>query len=261
MAFVNMNLYSDVLNMDTDVSLLLPEKRHGADEYHPDKKYPVVYVLHGYGDNHTAWIRKSIIEMVARNLECVVVMPSCRNSFYSEGKNGFDYYHFLTEELPLKIGNWFPVSNKREDTFIMGNSMGGYGAFMIAMRNPDKYAAAVSFSGVMDLQMEDQILMDNDPKLRKQVLGAFGSKEEFNPSEYHLHNAAMNLDRYEGEKPRLFAICGTEDPICYDGNEKFNRFIKENTNLHIKYETSAGGHDFIFWNKYIDEAFEFFDLK
>ena len=261
MAYINMNLYSDALNVDTDVALFLPETRHGAETAHPEKKYPVVYVLHGYGDNHTAWVRKSTIEMVARTLDCIVVMPSCRNSFYADGKNGFDYYHYILDELPLKLKNWFPISDRREDTFIMGNSMGGYGAFMLAMRNPERYAAAVSFSGALDVDSKNTLFNDYDERIRIQAFSAFGSPEELDNSDYCLRNAAIKLDRYQGNKPRLYALCGTEDFLCYEGCEKFMRFIRENTSLQIRYDVSAGDHSFNFWNTYIEKAFEFMGLK
>lgn len=89
MAYLNLSMYSKVLPMDTNVSVLLPEQRKGAREtLHPDRKYPVLYCLHGYGDDHTAWIRKSNIEIAARDYHVVVVMPTVQRGYYADSASG-----------------------------------------------------------------------------------------------------------------------------------------------------------------------------
>ena len=110
MAFITMSLYSNVLQMDTNVNVILPEVRKGEQPLEPDRKYPVLYCLHGHGDDHTAWIRKSNIEYLVRNYGLIVVMPTVARSYYTDQYHGHRYIKYLSEELPVKIANFFPAS-------------------------------------------------------------------------------------------------------------------------------------------------------
>lgn len=260
MAIVHLTLTSNILNMNTEIMVYLPETHRGEEKMQPDRKYPVIYCLHGYKESYTSWITKSTLLMECRKHECIVVMPDGRNSFYSDGKNGFNYYDFITKELPIKIANFFPASTKREDTFIMGASMGGYGAFMIAMNNPQQYAAAYSFSAPLSLCYKDGVIFKSQETMQKQVMGAFGNQQDFENSRYDIFALAKRLDAYKQEKPRLKAICGKEDVLCFQENEMFIEKIRKYTSLNVEYEVGSGEHDYFFWNKYIDNAFKFFNL-
>ena len=259
MALINMTLFSNILNMDTEVAILLPENTHKMEELHPNKRYPVIYCLHGYRDNYLSWINRSTLYLEAKKHECIVVMPDCKNSFYANGENGFDYYNYVCKELPIKMANYFPISLERKDTFIMGASMGGYGAFLIAMKNPDKYAAAFSFSGALDFDYYNGIPFSFDQRMAKQVMGSIGGEQKYQDN-YYLRNVATKLDKMDCEKPKFYAVCGTEDPLCYKYNENYYKFIKENTSLEYYYKTSSGNHDYYFWNQYIELAFKFFEV-
>ena len=260
MAFIDMTIGSEILNMYVSVAVILPEEKLAEIDGTP-KKYPVVYCLHGYKDNYLSWSRKSMLELEARKHKVAVVTPNCPNSFYTDGKNGFNYYDFVTKELPAKICSYFPISPKREDTFIMGVSMGGYGAFMLAMNNPEKYAAAYSFSGPLAIDYKDGLVFGFDKTMAAQVMGAMGTADDFHASRYYLPVVAEKLDKYEGEKPRLKAICGTEDVLCYSYSTAFVEHVRKNTSLNVEYETAPGEHDFFYWNKYLDDAFKFFGIE
>ena len=260
MAFLDLTISSEYLNMYTQVAVIIPDEKLGA-EVPEGHKYPVVYCLHGYKDNYLSWAHKSMLCEIARNYKCAVVMPDCPNSFYTDGKNGFDYYSYVTKELPVKLSRLLPISSKREDTFIMGASMGGYGAFMIAMNNPDKYKAAYAFSGPLGLDYENGVIFGMNKTMSAQVMGAFGSEEEFHNSRYYLYRAAEKLNKYLGEKPALKAICGLQDPLCLNYSNKFVEYVRNNTKLDIEYETGEGEHSFFFWNKYIEDAFDFFEIE
>ena len=77
-------------------------------------------------------------------------MPEVQRSFYTTGKVGIDYFHYVADELPAICGKWFHLDQRRENTFIAGESMGGYGAVKIALNRPGRYEAVASLSGVLD---------------------------------------------------------------------------------------------------------------
>lgn len=263
MAILQMNMYSHCLAMDTSLNILLPESKHGVQEkaVAVRKEYPVLYVLHGYGDNYSSWMRKSILEFVARDYDVVVVMPEVNNSFYAN-QGAARYYDYVANELPDKIVQFFPASTKREDTFIMGNSMGGYGAFMIAMNSPEKYAAAVSFSGILGLDADPKYLLMKIPDFKQNWEIAFHTIEEFHRSRYYLYDVARQLDQSPVKKPALFHFCGTKDILAYDMGKDFIAYTKAETTLDIRYEEIENGlHDWATWNPYIEKALQFFGLE
>ena len=157
MAVFELTFRAETLDFDQNVTVLLPEPGNLAlaETGKPFRgELPVLYLLHGYSDDHTSWLRRSSIERYltmdsTRPLVCVC--PSVQNSFYTDMEYGWKYYTYLTEELPRLLSRWIRISSKREDTFIAGLSMGGYGAYKIALSHPERFAAAASFSGVLDI--------------------------------------------------------------------------------------------------------------
>jgi S-formylglutathione hydrolase FrmB len=96
----------------------------------------VLYLLHGLSDDDTAWLRRTSIERYVSELGLAVVMPQVHRSFYSDELHGLRYWTFLSDELPQLVDSFFHVSTRREDTFVAGLSMGGYGALKWALRQP-----------------------------------------------------------------------------------------------------------------------------
>ena len=156
MAFVQCDIFSYELGMDTELTVLLPEKRQQKPIDRSNQRYKVLYLLHGHGDDHTAYIRKSLIELLVRDKDLVVVMPNCHRGMYTDGIYTHRYYSYVAEELPIVTANLFHGSLEPKDQYIAGFSMGGYGAAKIALRNPGRYAAVGVLSGGMD--MEDHMV-------------------------------------------------------------------------------------------------------
>lgn len=266
MAFLTMSMYSNVLQMDTNVNVLLPEKRKMQQPKEPDKKYPVLYLLHGHGDDHTAWIRKSVIEYLTRDLDLIVVMPTVYRSYYTNAKHGYRCFDYIADELPIKIANFFPASTLREDTYVAGNSMGGYGAFKLALTYPERYCAAASLSGALEpfgdpAEGDDAFCLQRGQEYLDNRYNNFGSREEFIGSENDLQCLAMKLDKSDQKKPVLYQCCGTEDFVTYEQNKIFHNFIVQNCrNLNYKYSEGSGNHNWDYWNPQIREFLKYFQL-
>ena len=264
MALAQLSFYSNVLGMDVPCNILLPENRRGSTELHPDRKYPVLYCLHGNGDSADAWIRKSAIELEARHLPLIVVMPTTHRGNYINEKHGQPYFTFFTEELPAVIQKYFPASGKREDTFVMGNSMGGYGALRLALARPDLYAGAASLSGAMDpytKKMHSKLGLMDSPAFRKHKEDIFGTEEEFRGSENDLYHLADLTRNAEGLLPRLFHCCGTEDFLTYEQGKDYTDYLQQNCPwLDLQVEVGPGGHDWSFWNPMLPKILEYFGL-
>ena len=155
MALVSMDFFSEALEVGTSMTVVLPqptEAQIGIESAgSPAQGPPVLYLLHGMSDDHTAWLRYTSIERYAAQHGVAVVMPAVARSFYANEAHGHAYWDFLSEELPALVGRFLRVSDRREDTFVAGLSMGGYGALKWALRQPKRFAAAASMSGALDV--------------------------------------------------------------------------------------------------------------
>ena len=145
------NFFSETLGLLSTMYVLLPQRTLSDAQSKRRPKYRTLYLLHGHSDDHTAWMRWSSIEKYAEGLNLAVVMPAVHLSFYNDMAFGPAYWQFISEEVPALVRDMFSLSSKRGDNFVAGLSMGGYGAFKMALTHPERYAAAASLSGAVDI--------------------------------------------------------------------------------------------------------------
>jgi putative tributyrin esterase len=271
MSILNYNFESQYLNSNHEITIILPDKKRGIspdDFYRSGKKYKVLWLLHGTFGDHLDWIRKTNIELYAAEKNLVVVMPSALNSNYSnwnECMMGFHMYDYLTKELMPLIYGWFPVSDKREDNFIAGLSMGGRGTIKFAVNHPEKFAAAavlsavsVEFKGFSEGN-EDMSLNLSNPRVQMTIANAGGLDAYINSEE----NVWAIIDKLAATNtlPRLMFACGEEDTMLYKNYLAFQKHCKE-IDLDITWFSLPGyKHEWRFWDKAIQEALTFFGLE
>jgi S-formylglutathione hydrolase FrmB len=259
MILTQINFFSDVLVTRCTVNVLLPQRKPGdpQDAYHPP--FRVLYLLHGYSDDQTAWQRWSSVERYAESLNLAVVMPAAQNSFYTDMQHGGKYFTFLTEELPSVLHDLFPLSSERAETFVAGLSMGGYGAFKLALSRPDRYAASASLSGAVDIA--EVVKRNDDPEnaaWQETMHNIFGDLEKMEGSSHDLFALALKVSQSE-TKPRLFQYCGTED-FLYKDNLRFRDFIRP-LGFDYTYEETPGDHNWIYWDRIIQKVLAWLPTK
>ena len=252
MILSQINFYSDVLVTRCALNVLLPQRKPSdpLDNYRPP--FRVLYLLHGHSDDQTAWQRWSSIERYAEGLNMAVVMPAVQNSFYTDMEHGGKFFTFLTEEVPAVIHDLFPLSNVREDTFVAGLSMGGYGAFKLALSRPDRYASAASLSGAVDICEVVKGHGDSEANTWLEAMrNVFGDLEKLPGSPHDLFMLAQKVSRSE-TKPRLFQYCGTED-FLYKDNLRLRDFIRP-LGFDYTYEETPGDHKWVYWDGMIQKV-------
>jgi S-formylglutathione hydrolase FrmB len=180
-------------------------------------------------------------------------MPSVGNSFYADLMHGPAYWTFVSEELPRFVRSVFPLSSKREDNFVAGLSMGGYGALKLALNKPEDFAAAISLSGVLDVVT----VMKNPIHPLFNVDEYFGGFDKLKDSYNDLFAQVQNLKQRSSTLPRLYVACGLEDNL-YEMNTKFRDLAIANS-IPLTYEEGPGGHTWEFWDQYIFRALEWLD--
>ncbi|MBQ3230261.1 MAG: esterase family protein, partial [Clostridia bacterium] len=156
MALINLKFFSEALGMQTEALVVMPQRGNygeiGIESNAKAGPYKCLYLLHGLSDDHTIWLRRTSIERYASYHGICVVMPRGDRSFYSDMKYGMPYYTHIAKELPKVIREYFNISDKQEDNFIAGLSMGGYGALKIGLRECGKFAACAGISPCGDLK-------------------------------------------------------------------------------------------------------------
>ena len=259
MILSEVHFFSDLLASCCTMNVLLPQRLSSRPNSRYSPPFRVLYLLHGYSDDHTAWQRWSSIECYAEGLNLAVVMPACQNSFYTDMAHGGRFLTYLTEEIPQVVHDLFPLSTRREDTFVAGLSMGGYGAFKAGLTRPDLYAAAASLSGAVDIR--ELIKKHEDPgnlAWLETMRNNFGDLDKVPGSQYDLFALAQKVSA-SPIKPRLFQYCGTED-FLYADNLRLRDFIRTLGYDHT-YEETPGDHSWKYWDAEIQKVLKWLALE
>lgn len=252
MAFLQCDFFSDVLGLSCSMNVILPQKTKnqiGMEGKSENEKFKVLYLLHGLSDDHTIWMRRTSIERYVAPMGLAVIMPAVNKSWYVDMAQGDRYGEFIKHELPEIANSFFPLSDKREDNFVGGLSMGGYGAFLLALSQPERFAAAASLSGALNIAN----LKNRDDSPRKGLYErVFGDLNAIEGSENDLLHLSAKLAESGQELPRLYQCCGTED-FLYEGNQIFKNHI-EKLPYDYFYEEGPGTHEWGYWDTHIQKA-------
>ncbi len=257
MAHLRVDFFSDSLALSTSMTVLLPQRTTtqigmtGASTGGPP---PVLYLLHGLSDDDTIWLRRTSIERYAAPLGLAVVMPQVHRSFYADQTYGGRYWTFLAEELPELVGSWFQVSQRREDTFVAGLSMGGYGALKWGLRQPDRFAAAASLSGAVDVEgLRRRRLRPEDPRLFERIYG------DASPAGTDDDLLALLARADPATLPALYVCCGEQDELIGD-----NRMLVEACAAAAAGVTTSfgpGEHDWAYWDATIQDVLAWLPMR
>ena len=248
-----LNFFSETLGLRSTMHVLLPQRTVEDARNQRKPKYRTLYLLHGHSDDHTAWMRWSSIEKYAEGLNIAVVMPAVHLSFYTDMAYGPAYWQLISEEVPTLVRDMFALSADREDNFVAGLSMGGYGAFKLALAHPDRFAAAASLSGVVDIS-EVVRTKKQDPLNKARLIemrNVFGDLGKVPGSKHDLFALAKKVAKGP-VKPRLYQCCGTEDFLIAD-NRRFRDAIRK-LPLDLIYEEGPGTHEWGYWDQMIQNV-------
>lgn len=274
MALVHLNFNSKCLSGSTDVNIILPDCARWQDPaafYGSGKKYPVLWLLHGTFGDYSDWLRKTNVELYAEEKNLIVVMPSAHNTDYANWPGfgtGYRAFDYLTKELMPLIYGWFPASDRREDNFIAGLSMGGRGAIAYAWAYPEKFAALYSMSCVpQDMRPAAAELMSGEPapnpwaaldrERNRHRLENAGGLEAYLASPQNTWDIAKQIAKRD-DMPKMYFSCGTADFVMYRHFQTFRKYAEE-IGLKAEFtETEGYNHEWRFWEKEIQRAIEIF---
>jgi S-formylglutathione hydrolase FrmB len=257
MAHLRCDFYSDVLEVSTSMTVLLPQASTtqiglaGASRQGPP---PVLYLLHGLSDDDTIWLRRTSIERYVAPLGLAVVMPQVGRSFYSDMAYGGRYWTFLSNELPEIVSSFFRVSDRRQDTFVAGLSMGGYGALKWALRQPHRFAAAASLSGGVDVAG-----LASRPGPREATWRLVAGQRPIDGTDGDLFALAQSASAGDVRPPPLYVCCGTEDEL-YVSNVRFVDTARRH-GLDLTVDFGPGEHVWDYWDAKIQDVLAWMPLN
>ena len=279
MALISVDYFSSSLMRTTTLEVILPVDDQGAayatdsvmrhaggtleaemsaweQSPYPPKKAPfkTLFLLHGISGNHADWISETRIRSWAENHGIAVVMPSGYNAFYLDQPEVHNYYgRYVGQELVEVARRMFPLSDRREDTFIGGISMGAYGALRNGLKYCETFGSIVALSSAMVIDGFEQIISDDLFFLSRPFLErTFGDLSHVRGSDKDPARLAADLVYCDRPRPRIFMSCGNQDPLA-EPNRVLARRMRD-TGLDVTYHEMSGGHDWEFWNSALPEA-------
>ncbi len=252
-------------------NIVLPEKYEKSTDC-----YPVLYLLHGYTSNYTAWARMGVPDY-ARQFDLIVVMADAGNSWYvnwakSEADQKNRWEDAMIKDLIGHIDSTYRTIAKREGRAINGLSMGGYGGLTLGLRHPDMFCSIGSHSGAISYAKgyAERIRKGEKSPARKEpsatpnpLIGIEGFSSQLDRSpkgqmfvtveECEASDPFKLVLQVPKEKmPHIYIDCGTEDRLIQSAQD-FVKLLMENK-IPFTYAQSGGGHTRPYWEREVGHS-------
>ncbi|MFC2118815.1 alpha/beta hydrolase [Bacteroidota bacterium] len=261
--FESLDFNSSILKESIKYSIYLP-----PDYYSSSRKYPVVYLLHGYSDDETGWIQFGEVNIAAdkgiadRSFPpVIIVMPDAKVTWYiNDHKNEYPYEDMFIKEFIPYIDKTYKTRTKREFRAVSGLSMGGFGALGYAMRHPDIFSSCAAFSAA--IYTEKEFIAQNDRSYNGIYSFLYGKdlKGEERITKHWINTSpiahAKNFSENELKKVRWYIDCGDDD-FLYAGNSTLHIILRDRKIPH-EYRVRDGAHSWVYWRTGIIDALKFF---
>ena len=237
-------LNSSLLKKDLPYRVILPEK------YEEEKKrFPVLYLLHGLFGSFENWTELTSLQTYADGCHLIIVTPEGGDNWYTD--SGEKYESYLIHELIPAIDARFRTIADRSGRAIAGNSMGGYGAFKFALKYPELFSFAASFSGAFHVsELSGSSAEGNWEELGLSISKIFGDKESTIRKVNAMHSLVVKKDLL----PYFYFDCGTDD-VFISANRELEKLFDENEIPHEFHEIE-GGHDWPYWDSRIEHLLD-----
>ncbi len=256
--FETRTVKSEILKAERKYSIYLPPC---YDE--TDRSYPVLYLLHGSGDDHTGWVQFGQVQHIADKAiasgsagPMIIVMPDAntgKRGYFNDVKGDFNYEDFFFKELIPHIEKTYRVRSERRYRAVAGLSMGGGGTIFYSLHRPDMFAAAAPLSastGSWSLEQYKERINNRD-----------GVSESAIEQHYKRHsiegiiNNASEEELKQIKSIRWYISCGDDD-FLYEGNARMHITFKKNEIPH-EYRVKDGAHTWTYWRMELPLVLEF----
>lgn len=255
---------SKILKQEVKYSIILPE-----DYYSSRKTYPVVYLLHGLGDNESSWLEygrvSQYVDPAVRRKEIIpmiYIMPQgYRNYYVNDYADKFLYQDMFVKEFVPHIDSCYRTQADKEHRAILGYSMGGFGALILPLKNPDVFTISVPLS--ISLRTDEQYKTEDASGWDGQwgrLFGAEGETGEARLTTYYKQHSPFHIFRQNDlsalRNLRLYISNGDDEETLARSNEELYILLRERNFTH-QFRVRNGGHEFSYWRDALPDALAF----
>lgn len=267
MSVMRLNFMSKELGMATNVTAILPSLDQNFDVglplseiYAPEGGFPVLWLLHGGSGDDADYLNWTNVARFAVEYNCAVICPCDYNAAYSDYPRGGKYYKYITEELREFIFSRFPIlSDKREDNFIGGLSMGSGGAMKIAMDKCEQYSYAIIMSGGIAPPNKENpgATTKGHSEFRQKMISAGWAmpKQPYDVTRPDIPAMAKKNVEDGRPLPTMIMACGEGDPIAYHSTVYGTQLLTELGYPVVSFRVPKLRHEWDFWEICMKKAF------
>lgn len=255
--FDNLSMKSEILNMERKYAIYLP-----PDYETSERSYPVLYLLHGAGDDQSGWVQfgevlnitdKTIKEGKATAM--IIVMPDAntgQRGYTNDVSGNWRYEDFFFEEFMPFIENEYRIRKEKRYRAVAGLSMGGGGTFYYALHRPDLFSAACPLSAATGPLNRDEV---KNYMQRRGMQDASEAKMNDWYEKYSVTEMVNNLPEEDLKAVRWYIDCGDDD-FLFEGNALVHIALKKR-NIPHEYRVRDGAHNWTYWRESLPEVLRF----
>lgn len=255
---MNLTFRSPSLMRHVDLAVVIPaDGGFGpmGPQLDPDRKFRTLYLLHGYSASKNEWLMSGVMDELAMMCDCAIVMVNGDNSFYVDGTSPhLRYSEFIGKDVVEFTRRLLPLSHERDDTFIGGLSMGGYGALYNGLKHFETFGHTIALSSALitdevDKSTEEPNMMGVTRSYYSTVFGDLSKINETDKNPTVLAAQTLAAAKEKDLPLDVYIACGVDDFL-----------IKNNRDLHCAlndmgfphtYEEGPGSHEMNFWRDYL----------
>lgn len=236
-------------------------------DYQQSKRhYPVVYLLHGYSDNHNAWLQFGMVNHVldqgiasGQLPAMIVIMPDALTTYYINSHNGKQPYEdYFIKELMPHIEKQYRIKSQKQFRAVSGLSMGGFGSLLIALKHHDLFGSCAAYSAAIRT-FDD--FVNRDPEAYKQSLqlpyGPQPTNIDNMPAVFVNNNLFTLFEKKaaEAKTVKWYIDCGDDD-FLYNGNSQLHIHLR-NLSIPHQYRVRDGAHNWTYWRQSVQQGLQF----
>lgn len=248
----HLQLKSALLSRTIDYGVLYPVNYQRGEN--AQKRFPVLYLLHGFSGQNTNWIEKTRLALYATHYDLFIVFVEGNDGWYTDSATvpSDKYESYIVQELIPEIEKRFRVSTEREGRAVAGLSMGGYGAIKFGFKYPEKFVLVAAMSGAFDAASWKDSELTAFESIRQSINKTFGPPN----SPTRVSNDLIRLTREASPEritvlPFVYLDCGTED-FLFQTNRNYSALLVERKIPH-EFRQLPGSHAWPYWDQQIQE--------
>ena len=250
---LNEELISKLVKKTLPYNVVLP-RDYGAPEAR-NKRYPVVYLLHGFSGHFSDWTTRTKLPNYSSRHEVIIVTPEGNNGWYTDSASNPDdkYETYIIQELIPEVDRKFRTIASRDGRAIAGLSMGGFGALKFAVKYPEKFAFAGSMSGALFAASWVESDLKGLGAIWRSLVEVFGSADGPTRDSNDITKLYRELNATQIKQlPYIYFDCGTED-MMLNANRSFAAMLLEQKIPH-EVRLLPGTHGWQYWDQQVVEV-------